>query len=78
MGIKGSPTSWSVRTSGISIYGHKGEPYILASEDMRVRWSMALTSVGIKLSGHKGLMGTYIFKFKDFARIFVYDFPTIT
>ena len=32
MGIMGRPTSWSVKTSGISIYGHKGESYILVSE----------------------------------------------
>ena len=31
MGIKGSSTSWSVGTSGISIYGHKGESYILVT-----------------------------------------------
>ena len=44
MGIKGGPTSWSVRksslsmglvliSSGISIYGHKMESYSLISED---------------------------------------------
>ena len=43
MGIKGSPTSWSVRTLGNSIYGHKEESYILVSKDIR-----------ISIYGHKG------------------------
>ena len=30
MGIKGSPTYCSVRTSGVSRYGHKGESYMMS------------------------------------------------